>query len=132
MTLAAQAGVAARSTGLSSAVVGVVVLLLGCGSSAGTATSAAIAPTRTPLVGHDAIDAPRAIELRPGTSVRVRRSVVPTVGWQVGCFARGRRVNAEAVRGQTTGAGEVVGFKGGSPSIWVKHNRDGSITVSCR
>jgi hypothetical protein len=65
-------------------------------------------------------------------SVRVRRAIVHSVGWQVSCTANGRRVNAEAVRGQRTGSGEVAGFKGGTPSIWINHNRDGSIVVSCR
>jgi hypothetical protein len=65
-------------------------------------------------------------------SVRFRRATVRSVGWQVSCTANGRRVNAEAVRGQRTGSGEVAGFKGGTPSIWIKHNTDGSIEISCR
>jgi hypothetical protein len=65
-------------------------------------------------------------------SVHVRRAVVSTVGWQAACTANGRRVNAEGIRGQRTGSGEIAGFKGGTPSIWVVHNHDGSIDVSCR
>jgi hypothetical protein len=64
-------------------------------------------------------------------TVRVRKSILSTVGWQVACTADGRRVTAEGIRGQRTGSGEIAGFKGG-PSIWVRHNPDGSITVSCR
>jgi hypothetical protein len=114
--------------GLSTAAVG-VLLLPGCGGSGGTAAPAVSQPT---LIGHDAIRAPKTTELRRGTSVRVRRAIVRSIGWQVSCTANGRRVNAEAIRGQRTGTGEVAGFKGGSPSIWIDHNRDGSIDVSCR
>jgi hypothetical protein len=128
MTRRSHTGVGSLLIGLSTAVVGVLVLP-GCGGSAGTTTSAVSPP---PLVGHDAIRAPKATELRRGMSVRVRRSIVQSVGWQVSCTGKGRRVNAEAVRGQRTGSGEVAGFKGGSPSIWIKHNRDGSLSVSCR
>ena len=121
-------GVGSFLLGLSTAVVG-VLLLPGCGGSGGTAASGGSPPS---LASHDAIRAPKATELRRGMSVRVRRAIVRSVGWQVSCTANGRRVNAEAIRGQRTGSGEVAGFKGGTPSIWVNHNRDGSIVVSCR
>ena len=121
-------GVGSFLLGLSTAVVG-VLLLPGCGGSGGMSASSTSQPS---LLGHDAVRAPKATELRRGMSVHVRRATVRSVGWQVACIANGRRVNAEAVRGQRTGSGEVAGFKGGSPSIWVKHNRDGSIDVSCR
>jgi hypothetical protein len=114
--------------GLSTAAVG-VLLLPGCGGSGGTAAPSVSQPS---LVGHDAIRAPKATELRRGMSVHVRRAVVSTVGWQAACTANGRRVNAEGIRGQRTGSGEIAGFKGGTPSIWVVHNHDGSIDVSCR
>ena len=41
-------------------------------------------------------------------------------------------VNAEAVRGQRTGSGDIIDVGGRSPAIWVAHNADGSITISCR
>jgi hypothetical protein len=128
MTRRSRACVGSLFAGLSAAVVGVLVLP-GCGGSGGTTTSAVSQP---PVLAHDAIRAPKATELRPGMSVRVRRSIVRSVGWQVACIAKGRRINAEGIRGQRTGSGEVAGFKGGSPSIHVKHNRDGSLDISCR
>jgi hypothetical protein len=112
---------------LSAALAG-ALLVSGCGASSGSAPSAS---TRAPVLGHDAITAPAATELRPGDTVHVRPSTLHTVGWQVSCSSKGRRVTAEAVRGQRTGSGQVAGFKGGSPSIWITHNRDGSISVSC-
>jgi hypothetical protein len=124
----AHVGVRSLLLGLTTAVVG-VLLLPGCGGSGSMSASSTSQPA---LLGHDAIRAPKATELRRGMSVHVRRAKVRSVGWQVSCTANGRRVNAEAVRGQRTGSGEVAGFKGGTPSIWVKHNRDGSIDVSCR
>jgi hypothetical protein len=114
--------------GLSAALIGVLVLP-GCGGSRGKRTPAVSPPA---LRSHDAIRAPKATELENGMSVRVRRSILQTAGWQVACTAKGRRVTAEAVQGQRTGSGEIAGYKGGTPSIWVTHNRDGSITVSCR
>lgn len=115
------------SLGLSTALIG-VVLLPGCGGAQVNRASP-VSQTSTQL--HDAVAAPTATELHHGMSVRVRASTLQTVGWQVACIAKGRRVTAEAVRGQRTGSGEIAGYKGG-PSIWVTHNRDGSITVSCR
>jgi hypothetical protein len=106
-----------------------VLVIAGCGGSHGNQTSAG---SRPPAKFHDAIAAPKATELRPGMSLRVRKSILHTVGWQVACTANGKRLNAEAIRGQRTGSGELSSFKGGTPSIWVKHNSDGSITVSCR
>jgi hypothetical protein len=123
MTETSRAGIGA----LGAAVVG-VLLVSGCGGSSGSATPAG---TRAPVLGHDAIAAPAATELKPGEIVEVPPSTVHTVGWQVACSANGRRVNAEAVRGQRTGSGQIAGFKGGHPSIWISHNRDGSISVSC-
>jgi hypothetical protein len=104
------------------------LVVSGCGGSSGSATSAVRQPS---MLAHDAIRAPAASELRPGMTVQFRPLTVHTVGWQVACSSNGRRVNAEAVRGQRTGSGQVAGFKGGSPSIWVTHHRDGSISVSC-
>ena len=121
-------GVGSLMLGLSTAVVG-VLLLPGCGGSGGMTASGVSRPS---LASHDAIRAPKSTELRRGMSVRVRRAIVRSAGWQVACTANGRRVTAEAIRGQRTGSGEVAGFKGGTPSIWIKHNRDGSIVVSCR
>jgi hypothetical protein len=115
------------SLALSAALIGVIILP-GCGGAQGNRGSA-VSQTSTQL--HDAIAAPKATELHRGMSVRVRTSILHTVGWQVACIARGRRVTAEGIRGQRTGSGEIAGYKGG-PSIWVTHNRDGSITVSCR
>jgi len=114
--------------GLSAALIGVLVLP-GCGASGAKRTPAASRPSSRL---HDAVLAPKATELRHCMTVRVRRSILSTVGWQVACSADGRRVTAEAVRGQRTGSGEITGFKGGSPSIWVTHNPDGSITVRVR
>jgi hypothetical protein len=114
--------------GLSATIIGVLVLA-GCGGSRAKPTAAV---TRPSALHHDSIRAPKATELQSGMSVRVRRSVLHSVGWQVACSAHGRRVTAEAVRGQRTGAGEIAGYKGGSPSLSITHNRDGSITVSCR
>ncbi len=122
-----QAG-ASLVIGLSAALIGVLVLP-GCGASRAKRMPAVSRPSARL---HDAIPAPKATELQNGMSVRVRKSILHTVGWQVACTAKGRRVTAEAVRGQRTGAGEIAGYKGGSPSIWIRHNRDGSITVSCR
>jgi hypothetical protein len=124
----AHVGVGSLLLGLSTAAVG-VLLLPGCGGMGGTAASSSSQPS---LVGHDAIRAPKPTELRRGMSVHVRRAVVRTVGWQAACTANGRRVNAEGIRGQRTGSGEIAGFKGGTPSIWIVHNHDGSIDVSCR
>jgi hypothetical protein len=114
--------------GLSAALIGVLVLA-GCGASGAKRTSTVSRPSSGL---HGAIAAPKAIELRNGMTVRVRRSILRTVGWQVACSADGRRVTAEGIRGQRTGSGEITGFKGGTPSIWVTHNGDGSITVRCR
>jgi hypothetical protein len=114
-------------TGLSALLIGVLVLP-GCG---GSRAKPAAAVTRPPAF-HGSIRAPKATELQSGMSVRVRKSVLNSVGWQVACVAHGRRVTAEAVRGQRTGSGEIAGYKGGSPSISIRHNGDGSITVSCR
>jgi hypothetical protein len=122
-----QAG-ASLFTGLSAALIAVLVLP-GCGAS-GAKRTPAVSGTSTRL--HDAISAPKATELRNGMNVRVRKSILSTVGWQVACTADGRRVTAEGIRGQRTGSGEIAGFKGGSPSLWVRHNPDGSIMVSCR
>ena len=106
-----------------------LLVLAGCGGSHEKQTPAA---SRPPAKFQDAIAAPKATDLRPGMSVRVRKSVLHSVGWQLACSANGKRLNAEAIRGQRTGSGELASFKGGTPSIWVKHNSDGSITVSCR
>ena len=116
------------SLGLSAALIGVLALPACGGAQANQAST--VSQTSTQL--HDAVSAPKATELHHGMSVRVRSSILNTVGWQVACLAKGRRVTAEAVRGQRTGSGEIAGYKGGSPSIWVTYNRDGSITVSCR
>jgi hypothetical protein len=113
---------------LSAALIGLFILP-GCGGAQANRAST-VSATSTQL--HDAVAAPKTTELHHGKSVRVRASILHTVGWQVACIAKGRRVTAEAVRGQITGSGEIAGYKGGSPSIWVTHNRDGSITVSCR
>ena len=127
MIRTSQAG-ASVLVGLSAALIGVLVLS-GCGASGGKGTTPAVSGTSTRL--HDAISAPKATELQNGMAVRVRKSILSTVGWQVACTGDGRRVTAEGIRGQRTGSGEIAGFKGG-PSIWVRHNPDGSITVSCR
>lgn len=127
MSWRAPAGAVALLTGLGVALLAVLIVS-GCGGSSGTATSATRQPS---MLAHDAIRAPAASELRPGMTVQFRPSTVQTVGWQVACSSNGRRVNAEAVRGQRTGSGQVAGFKGGSPSIWITHQRDGSISVSC-
>jgi hypothetical protein len=115
------------SLGLSAALIGVVVLPACGGAQANRASTVSQRSTQL----HDAVAAPKTTELHPGMSVRVRSSILNTVGWQVACLAKGKRVTAEAVRGQLSGSGEIAGYNG-SPSIWVKHNRDGSITVSCR
>lgn len=114
---------------LSSISIALVAALLvsGCGGASRTAS----AGTQQALLGHDAITAPTATDLAPGMTVRIRSSTLSTVGWQVACTSNGRRVNAEAIRGQRTGSGRVAGFKGGSPAIWITHNGDGSISVSC-
>jgi hypothetical protein len=125
MTRGLHAGTGALTTGLSAALLG-VFLVSGCGGS-GTMS----ATSRAPVLGHDAITAPTATELRPGMTAHIRRSTLRARGWQVACSSNGRRINAEAIRGQRTGSGQVAGFKGGSPSISVTHNRDGSISVSC-
>src|SRR3954467_1030226 len=109
------------SLGLSAALIGVLILPA-CGGARGNRASA-VSQTSTQL--HDAVAAPKATELHHGMSLRVHASILHTVGWQVACIAKGRRVTAEAVRGQITGSGEIAGYKGGSPSIWVTHNRDG-------
>jgi hypothetical protein len=116
-------------TALSAALIGVLVLP-GCGGASGAKRAATVSRPSSRL--HDAIAAPKATELRNGMTVRVRRSILSTVGWQVACVGDGRRVTAEGIRGQHTGSGEITGFKGGSPSIWVTHESDGSITVTCR
>jgi hypothetical protein len=127
VTRPAHPGAVSLLSALSVALLG-VLLVSGCGGSSGTATAPATPPS---MLGHDAITAPPVTELASGMTVQIRPSTLRTVGWQVACSSHGRRVTAEAVRGQRTGSGEVTGFKGGSPSIWISHNRDGSITVSC-
>ena len=105
------------------------LLVSACGSNksiGGTAQS-----TSTSSL-HNAVAAPPSTELTPGASVRVTSKRLHSVGWQVSCTGKGKRVNAEAVRGQQTATGLIAGFRGGTPSIWVAHKDDGSIIVSCR
>jgi len=112
------------------AFVAAALVLAGCGSAKNT-SGAATATTKTTAGLHNAIPVPPSTELTKGESVKVTAERLNSVGWQASCTGKGKRVNAEAVRGQLTGSGQISGFRGG-PSIWVAHNRDGSITVSCR
>jgi hypothetical protein len=127
-------------------IVAAVVAASGCGDtgSAGqptrsSATRAGHRPaTSTPLV--DALAPPNATVLRPGAKVRVSKLTLHSTGWQVACVAKGTRVSAEQIRGQHTHsrrgknavAREIIGRNGGTPSIWVSHDPDGSIVISCR
>lgn len=104
-----------------------VLVVSGCGNTKSTTRST----TATAARPHSAIPVPQPTELKKGESVKVTAKRLNGVGWQASCTGNGKRVNAEAVRGQLTGSGQISGFRGG-PSIWVAHNRDGSITVSCR
>lgn len=81
---------------------------------------------------HDAIVAPVSKVLHSGQSYHVPKHDVEKVGWQVSCTSHGVRVNAEQVRGQQTATGTVVSYGGGSPSIVVNRNNDGSLTIHCR
>ena len=101
----------------------------GCGGSK-AAKSHAAAPSASAGL-HDAIRAPRATELAPGRKVTIAARRLQSVGWQVSCVSRGRRVTAEAVPGQRTASGLLTGIRGG-PTIWAMHNGDGSITIRCR
>src|SRR5207245_2830649 len=114
-----------RRTGLACSALAAAgaLCVAGCG---GGRVSTAAAQTL-----HDAITAPDATELKPGQEVNVAGKTLHTVGWQVACVAGDRRVSAEAVAGQVTGSGRIVSYAGGTPAIWVRHNGDGSITVSC-
>jgi hypothetical protein len=108
--------------------------LAGCGGGGHSPTTASTttgSTTRTAGL-RDAIAAPAATVLKPGQTVNVPRKTLTSSGWQASCVSGGIRVNAEAVRGQRTGSGRIVAYAGGSPSIWVKHNDDGSITLACR
>jgi hypothetical protein len=123
-----------------------VLAASGCGGTGSAApparsstTGASPAPTTsTPLV--DALAPPKATVLRPGAKVRISKLTLHTTGWQVACVAKGTRVSAEQIRGQHTDsmrgknavAREIIGRNGGTPSIWVSHNPDGSITIACR
>jgi hypothetical protein len=95
----------------------------GCGGDSHSATATTL---------HDALIAPDATVLEPGEKVDVSRQKLSGVGWQVSCVDGDRRVNAEALRGQRTGSGRIISYAGGSPSLWVKHHGDGSITITCR
>jgi hypothetical protein len=72
--------------------------------------------------------------------VTVSKRTLQTKGWHVACVGKGTRVTAESIRGQHTDAiagkgpraHEIIGRDGGTPSIWVVHNPDGSIVLSCR
>jgi hypothetical protein len=105
------------------------LLLSACGSDKSTGGTA---PSTSTSSLHNAVAAPPSTELTPGASIRVSSKRLHSVGWQVSCTGEGKRVNAEAVRGQQTATGLIAGFRGGTPSIWVAHNQDGSIIVSCR
>jgi hypothetical protein len=123
-----------------------VLAASGCGDtgSAGQATRSPATranhrpATSTPLVG--ALAPPKVTVLRPGAKVRVSKLTLHTTGWQVACVAKGTRVSAEQIRGQHTDsmrgrnavAREIIGRNGGTPSIWVSHDPDGSIVISCR
>lgn len=108
--------------------VAAVLLVSGCGSTKSTKGGSQSTTARL----HNGISVPDTTELKTGQSVNVSAKRLHSVGWQVSCTGNGKRVNAEEVRGQRTGEGEISGFRGGTPSIWVAHNGDGSITVSCR
>jgi len=101
----------------------------GCGGSK-AANSHATAPSASAGL-HDSIQAPHATQLVPGRKVTISARRLQSVGWQVSCVSRGRRVNAEAVPGQLTGSGLLTGIRGG-PTIWAAHNGDGSVTIRCR
>jgi hypothetical protein len=103
--------------------------LAGCG---GGSHSAATKPRAQLATLRDAITAPEATVLKPGETVHVSRAALHTTGWQASCVNGTRRVNAEAVRGQRTGSGRIISYAGGSPSIWAKHNSDGSVTLTCK
>jgi hypothetical protein len=115
------------------ATLGLLVALLaalvvsGCASTKSTKE----ASTTTARL-HNAIPVPPPTNLTAGEKIKVSSQRLHSVGWQVSCMGKGKRVNAEAVRGQVTGTGLIAGFRGGTPSIWVAHNSDGSIIVSCR
>jgi hypothetical protein len=99
-----------------------VLYAAGCGGDGRSATATTL---------HDALIAPDATVLEPGEKVDVPRQTLSGVGWQVSCVDGDRRVNAEALRGQRTGSGRIISYAGGSPSLWVKHHGDGSITITC-
>jgi hypothetical protein len=101
--------------------------LAGCGGGGHASTT-----TRETLTTHNAVSAPDATVLKPGQRVDVAGATLHSVGWQVACVHGNRRVNAEAVPGQRTGSGRIISAFGGSPSIWVVHHGDGSITVTCK
>jgi hypothetical protein len=108
-----------------------VLYASGCGGG-GSHAAATTATTAGATTLHDALVAPDATILRPGQKAEVSRKALHSIGWQVACVDGDRRVTAEAVRGQRTGSGRVISYAGGSPSIWVEHDPDGSITIRCR
>jgi hypothetical protein len=103
--------------------------LAGCG---GGGHAAATEPRAHTATLRDAITAPEATVLKTGDTLNVSPQALHTSGWQASCVNGARRVNAEAVRGQRTGSGRIISYAGGSPSIWVKHNSDGSVTITCK
>jgi hypothetical protein len=92
--------------------------------------SAASSPGRATL--QSAIAAPPVKLLHRGEDYHVSKKTLDDRGWQVSCESGGRRVNAEQVRGQRTGTGEVISTAHNGPSIWVVRNHDGSLTIECR
>jgi hypothetical protein len=99
-----------------------------CGGGHAATTTATTADQEL----HSAVTAPAATVLKHGGSLDVPRATLRTVGWQVTCVDGDKRVTAEAIRGQRTGSGRVISYASGSTSIWVVHNADGSLTISCR
>jgi hypothetical protein len=123
-----------------------VLAASGCGDTGSTGaptrsstTQASHRATTSTALGN-ALAPPKATVLRPGGKVTVSKRTLQTTGWQVACVAKGTRVSAEQIRGQHTdsmkgknaAAREIIGRNGGTPSIWVVHNPDGSIIISCR
>jgi hypothetical protein len=115
-----------------SAAVVLAAALLGLSACGGGKTSTRTTAAAKPQKLHDAVSAPDAKMLTRGQTFTVPKQTLQTVGWQVSCTGDGKRLNAEAIRGQRTGSGKILSYASGTPAIWVRHNANGSITVECR
>src|ERR1700722_18678206 len=94
------------------ALLGVVLVcglvLSGCGGSsksgdaAAKTTSTVVATSKTLGQGGDTYLAPKSFDLTAGKTVDVTAKTMSSTGWQASCTYKGRRLDAESLRGQIT------------------------------